>query len=205
MMHGLCLRTSWSSSAPEQLATAFVNLYRAPPVTRPSNWARARHPADDVPLGGLLAVVWFSIRRSGPQRRSEPRRSAMILPHWGAILTQDDVGAIRVQPSPYLCDNPRDVSAGLKLPTHWPRHESAKDGAVVTKRLDRLLICSRGPQARRPAARNRRRGGSRLLMDNARPIAGPRSGRAHLSDPGDAQAHRANACGGQPKRPSGLL
>ena len=142
----------------EQLATAFVNLYRAR-QSAPEQLAEPGTPADEKPRGDFGPSVWFSIS-IGRNQDAEPRTILPMICRMGD-LTKDDVGAIRVQPSHTFVEI---------LATSAPKFTNAlgpdmkvEDGAIVTK-LDKAPDLSRGPKP----------GGPR----GPRPDRGPRPERA---------------------------
>jgi len=117
-------------------------------------------------------------------------------------------GSVGVQPKPYpLSENPSRRSADKFTQRDLPPvHESPKTALVVTNASDKAPDLSpRGPKpgrARGPITA--KRAGSRLLNEhNASPgIAAPPSDPlGHLRSSDAPQRHRANRCGGHPKRP----
>jgi len=165
--------------SPEQLATAFVNLYRAR-QSAPEQLAEPGTPADERPRGDFGPSVWFSIS-IGRNDEAEPRTILPMICRMGD-LTKDDVGAIRVQPSHTFVEIL--ATSADKFTTALGPDMKVEDGAVVTK-LDKAPDLSRGPK---PGSRGPKpqRGGSRF-DDNARPDRGPRPDRA----PYDPDAPRA--------------
>ena len=165
--------------SPEQLATAFVNLYRAR-QSAPEQLAEPGTPADERPRGDFGPSVWFSIS-IGRNDEAEPRTILPMICRMGD-LTKDDVGAIRVQPSHTFVEIL--ATSADKFTTALGPEMKVEDGAVVTK-LDKAPDLSRGPK---PGGRGPKpqRGGSRF-DDNARPDRGPRPDRA----PYDPDAPRA--------------
>ena len=79
---------------PEQLASAFVNLYRAR-QSAPEELADASAP-DDRPKPTFGPSVWFEVS-IGRDAGAEPRMLLPMLCRY-ADLTKNDIGAIRVQP-----------------------------------------------------------------------------------------------------------
>ncbi|MGJ8546369.1 MAG: DEAD/DEAH box helicase [Sulfitobacter sp.] len=80
--------------APEQLATAFVNLYRAR-ASAPEDLTDPGAPGEERPRAAFGKSVWFSVSR-GRNDGAEPRTLLPMLCRVGG-LSRDDVGAIRVQ------------------------------------------------------------------------------------------------------------
>ncbi len=111
----------------EQLATAFVNLYRArasapEDLTDPGN-------KDERPRSSFGPSVWFSVS-TGRAQGAEPRTLLPMLCRLGDI-TKDDIGAIRIQ---------QDHSFVEILEASAPKFTAAigpdmkvEDGAIVTK------------------------------------------------------------------------
>ena len=143
--------------SPEQLATAFVNLYRAR-QSAPEELAEAG-AADDKPRVAFGPSVWFSVS-TGRNEGAEPRTLLPMLCRLGD-LTKDDVGAIRIQPSHSFVEilassAPRFVKAlGADM--------KVESGAVVTQ-LDRAPTLERGPKP----------SGNRGPKPGGRPDRGPR-------------------------------
>ena len=138
----------------EQLATAFVNLYRA----RASAPEDLTDPGDkdDRPRSSFGPSVWFSVsigRASG----AEPRTLLPMLCRMGD-LTKDDIGAIRLQQDHSFVEILE--SSAQKFMNALGPDMKVEDGAVVT-RLDKAPEIARGPRpgprgpkpAGRPAAR----------------------------------------------------
>lgn len=125
--------------SPEQLATAFVNLYRArasapEDLTDPGN-------KDDRPRSSFGPSVWFSIS-TGRNDGAEPRTLLPMLCRMGD-LTKDDIGAIRVQQDHSFVEI-LEASA-LKFSNALGSDMKAEGGAVVT-RLDQAPDLARGPR-----------------------------------------------------------
>ncbi|SFT06197.1 ATP-dependent RNA helicase DeaD [Sulfitobacter marinus] len=142
----------------EQLATAFVNLYRAR-QSAPEQLAEPGTPADEKPRGDFGPSVWFSIS-VGRNQDAEPRTILPMICRMGD-LTKDDVGAIRVQPSHTFVEILATSEA--KFTNALGPDMKVEDGAIVTK-LDKAPDLSRGPKP----------GGKR----GPRPNRGPRPDRA---------------------------
>lgn len=144
--------------SPEQLATAFVNLYRAR-QSAPEELGDAGVPADDKPRAAFGPSVWFSVS-TGRNDGAEPRTLLPMLCRLGD-LTKDDVGAIRIQPSHSFVEilassAPRFLSAlGADM--------KVESGAVVTQ-LDSPPNLERGPKP----------GGKRGPKPEGRPERAPR-------------------------------
>ncbi|KIN65429.1 ATP-dependent rna helicase, dead/deah box family [Sulfitobacter noctilucae] len=127
----------------EQLATAFVNLYRArasapEDLTDPGN-------KDAAPRSSFGPSVWFSVS-IGRTQGAEPRSLLPMLCRLGDI-TKDDIGAIRIQ---------QDHSFVEILETSAQKFTNAlgpdmkvEDGAVVTK-LDKAPDLPRNNPNRGP-------------------------------------------------------
>ena len=121
----------------EQLATAFVNLYRA----------RASAPEDladpgtkDVgPRAAFGPSVWFSVSQ-GRNDGAEPRTLLPMLCRAGD-LTKDDIGAIRVQASHSFVEIL--ASSAPKFVNALGPDRTAEEGAVVTQ-LDKAPDLPKG-------------------------------------------------------------
>ncbi|MFT6090687.1 MAG: ATP-dependent RNA helicase DeaD [Sulfitobacter sp.] len=124
----------------EQLATAFVNLYRAR-QSAPEQLAEPGTPADEKPRGDFGPSVWFSIS-VGRNQDAEPRTILPMICRMGD-LTKDDVGAIRVQPSHTFVEILATSEA--KFTNALGPDMKVEDGAIVTK-LDKAPDLSRGPK-----------------------------------------------------------
>jgi len=142
----------------EQLATAFVNLYRAR-QSAPEQLAEPGTPADEKPRGDFGPSVWFSIS-IGRNQEAEPRTILPMICRMGD-LTKDDVGAIRVQPSHTFVEIL--ATSASKFTNALGPDMKVEDGAIVTQ-LDKAPDLSRGPKP----------GGSR----GPKPDRGPRPERA---------------------------
>ncbi len=131
--------------SPEQLATAFVNLYRAR-ASAPEELAEPGTPVDEKPRGDFGPSVWFSLS-IGRNDMAEPRTILPMLCRLGD-LTKDDIGAIRVQPSHTFVEILK--SSADKFTTALGPDMKAEAGAVVT-RLDSAPDLGRGskPPAKR--------------------------------------------------------
>ena len=126
--------------SPQQLATAFVNLYRAR-QSAPEQLAEPGTPADEKPRGDFGPSVWFSIS-VGRNNDAEPRTILPMICRMGD-LTKDDVGAIRVQPSHTFVEIL--ATSADKFTNALGPDMKVEDGAVVTK-LDKAPDLSRGPK-----------------------------------------------------------
>ncbi|MGB7243123.1 MAG: DEAD/DEAH box helicase [Sulfitobacter sp.] len=82
--------------SPDQLASAFVNLYRAR-QSAPEELGDPGAPGPDNQRGSFGPSVWFSVS-IGRNDHAEPRTLLPMLCRLGD-LTKDDIGAIRIQPS----------------------------------------------------------------------------------------------------------
>ncbi|MGB3245476.1 MAG: DEAD/DEAH box helicase, partial [Sulfitobacter sp.] len=129
--------------SPEQLATAFVNLYRAR-ASAPEELGDAGG-ADDKPRAAFGPSVWFTVSK-GRNDAAEPRTLLPMLCRLGD-LTKDDIGAIRVQDSHSFVEI---------LATSAPRFVNAlgpdmlgEDGAKITQ-LDQAPDLPRGGPKRGP-------------------------------------------------------
>jgi len=142
----------------QQLATAFVNLFRA----RASAPEELGEASDDKPRPAFGPSVWFSVSK-GRNDGAEPRTLLPMLCRLGD-LTKDDVGAIRVQDSHAFVEIlaasvPQFVAAlGPDM--------KGEDGAVITQ-LDKVPDFPRG--SKRDAGRGPKPGG--------RPDRGPKPDR----------------------------
>ncbi len=161
----------------EQLATAFVNLYRAR-QSAPEQLAEPGTPADEKPRGDFGPSVWFSIS-VGRNQEAEPRTILPMICRMGD-LTKDDVGAIRVQPSHTFVEIL--ATSADKFTNALGPDMKVEDGAIVTK-LDKAPDLSRGPKP----------GGPKPGGRGPKPDRGPRPDRAPRPtyDPDTPSAPRA--------------
>jgi len=127
----------------QQLATAFVNLYRAR-ASAPEELGTASG-ADDKPRAAFGPSVWFSVSK-GRNDGAEPRTLLPMLCRLGDI-TKDDIGAIRVQDSHAFIEILESSSAGF-MAALGPDMKG-EDGAVITK-LDKAPDLPRGGSKRGP-------------------------------------------------------
>lgn len=127
----------------EQLATAFVNLYRAR-QSAPEELAEPGAPGDDKPRPAFGKSVWFSIS-TGRNDGAEPRTLLPMLCRRGD-LTKDDIGAIRVQGSHSFVEVLETSVPGLLSALGGDM--KLEEGAVLTQ-LDKAPIW---PVVRNPAA-----------------------------------------------------
>ncbi|MCX7558513.1 DEAD/DEAH box helicase [Sulfitobacter sp. F26204] len=128
---------------PEQLATAFVNLYRArasapEDLTDPGN-------KDDRPRPSFGPSVWFSIS-TGRNDGAEPRTLLPMICNKGD-LTKDDIGAIRVQQDHSFVEIL--ASSADKFMNAIGPDRVVEAGAIVTK-LDKAPDLPRGRSDRGP-------------------------------------------------------
>ena len=150
---------------PEQLATAFVNLYRA----RASAPEDLTDPGtkDDRPRPSFGPSVWFSVS-TGRNSGAEPRTLLPMLCRMGD-LTKDDIGAIRVQQDHSFVEI-LEASAS-KFTNALGADMKVEDGAIVTK-LDKAPDLPRGRPDRGPKPDR-----------GPRPDRGPKPQRASSYDP----------------------
>lgn len=128
----------------EQLATAFVNLYRA----RASSPEELADPGskDDSKRPAFGPSVWFSVSQ-GRNDGAEPRTLLPMLCRAGD-LTKDDIGAIRVQASHSFVEIL--ASSAPKFLNALGPDRTAEEGAVVTQ-LDKAPDLPKGgPASRAP-------------------------------------------------------
>ncbi|GAA6176350.1 DEAD/DEAH box helicase [Sulfitobacter pacificus] len=147
----------------EQLATAFVNLYRA----RASAPEDLTDPGtkDDRPRPSFGPSVWFSVS-TGRTDGAEPRTLLPMLCNKGD-LTKDDVGAIRVQQDHSFVEIL--ASSADKFMNALGPDRVVEAGAIVTK-LDKAPDLPRG-----------------------RPDRGPRPDRSPRPDRGPKPPHRKSS------------
>lgn len=152
--------------SPEQLATAFVNLYRA----RASAPEDLTDPGvkDDRPRPSFGPSVWFSVS-TGRNAGAEPRTLLPMLCKRGD-LTKDDIGAIRVQQDHSFVEILE--SSAQKFTNALGPDMKVEDGAVVTK-LDQPPNLPKGGPKRGP-----------------KPDRGPKPPRKPRYDPDAAPAPR---------------
>ena len=122
--------------SPEQLATAFVNLYRAR-QSAPEELADAGAP--EAPRAPFGPSIWFSVS-VGRNDGAEPRTLLPMLCR-KADLTKDDIGAIRVQASHSFVEVL--ATSAPKLIASLGPDMKAEDGAVLTQ-LDKAPDLPRG-------------------------------------------------------------
>ncbi|MEP5728911.1 MAG: DEAD/DEAH box helicase [Sulfitobacter sp.] len=179
---------AWSTPAPDdaaafvasliekfdaaQLATAFVNLYRA----RASAPEDLTDPGskDDRPRPSFGPSIWYSISM-GRDSGAEPRSLLPMLCKMGD-LTKDDIGAIRVQQDHSFVEILE--SSTQKFANALGPDMKVEDGAVVTK-LDKAPNLPRGPRpggkpgGKGPGARGPKPGGKPHRKSNYDPDAAP--------------------------------
>jgi ATP-dependent RNA helicase DeaD len=126
--------------SPEQLATAFVNLYRAR-ASAPEDLMDPGARGDEKPRGSFGPSVWFSVS-AGRNDGAEPRTLLPMLCRLGD-LTKDDIGAIRIQPSHSFVEIL--ASSAPKFVNALGPDMKAEGGAVVTQ-LDSAPDLARGPK-----------------------------------------------------------
>lgn len=121
----------------EQLATAFVNLYRA----RASSPEDLADPGskDDSKRPAFGPSIWFSVSQ-GRNEGAEPRTLLPMLCRAGD-LTKDDIGAIRVQASHSFVEIL--ASSAPKFLNALGPDRKAEEGAVVTQ-LDKAPDLPKG-------------------------------------------------------------
>ncbi|WP_411976190.1 DEAD/DEAH box helicase [Sulfitobacter faviae] len=124
----------------EQLATAFVNLYRKR-QSAPEELSDPGAPGEDKPRRDFGPSVWFSVS-TGRKDGAEPRMLLPMLCRRGD-LTKDDIGAIRVQDSHSFVEVAEASVPGL-LDT-LGGEMTLEDGVVLTK-LDKAPDLPRGPK-----------------------------------------------------------
>ncbi|KIN62466.1 Dead-box protein, ATP-independent RNA helicase [Sulfitobacter noctilucicola] len=124
---------------PEQLATAFVNLYRA----RASAPEDLTDPGskDERPRPSFGPSVWFSVS-TGRNDGAEPRTLLPMVCNKGD-LTKDDVGAIRVQQDHSFVEIL--ASSADKFMNALGPDRVIEDDTIVT-RLDKAPDLPRGPK-----------------------------------------------------------
>lgn len=127
----------------EQLATAFVNLYRA----RASAPEELTDPGekDDRPRPSFGPSVWFSLS-TGRNNGAEPRRVLPMLCKGGG-LSKDDIGAIRVQQDQSFIEIKE--GAAQTFATALGPDMQVEEGVIAT-RLDAAPEMPRGAPKRGP-------------------------------------------------------
>lgn len=125
---------------PEQLATAFVNLYRAR-QSAPEELTDPGAPGEDKPRRDFGPSVWFSVS-TGRNDGAEPRTLLPMLCRLGD-LTKDDIGAIRVQPSHSFVEIRASSAEGFAKALG---PEMTVEGGAVVTRLDEAPDLPRGPR-----------------------------------------------------------
>ncbi|MBD3664796.1 DEAD/DEAH box helicase [Sulfitobacter aestuariivivens] len=150
---------AWSNPAPEdaadfvaelatryskqQLATAFVNLYRAR-ASAPEELMDAG-TRDDTPRPAFGPSVWFSVSK-GRNDGAEPRTLLPMLCRLGD-LTKDDIGAIRVQDSHSFVEIL--ATSAQRFANALGPDMKGEGGAVITQ-LDKAPDLSHGGPKRGP-------------------------------------------------------
>lgn len=149
-----------------QLATAFVNLYRA----RASAPEDLTDPGskDDRPRPSFGPSVWFSVS-TGRSTGAEPRTLLPMLCRMGD-LTKDDIGAIRVQQDHSFVEI-LEASA-QKFVNALGAEMQVEDGAIVTK-LDNAPDLPRKAPNKGPRPDRGPRGGKPHRKSNYDPDAAP--------------------------------
>ena len=127
----------------QQLATAFVNLYRSR-ASAPEELGDAGG-ADDKPRAAFGPSVWYSVSK-GRNDGAEPRTLLPMLCRLGD-LTKDDIGAIRVQDSHAFVEILE--SASTRFTNALGPDMKGEDGAIITK-LDKAPDLPRGGPKRGP-------------------------------------------------------
>ena len=164
--------------SPEQLATAFVNLYRAR-ASAPEDLTDPGARGDDKPRPAFGPSVWFSVS-AGRNDGAEPRTLLPMLCRLGD-LTKDDIGAIRVQGSHSFVEVLETSVPGLLSALGGDM--KLEEGAVLTQ-LDKAPDLARGPK---PGGNRGPKPGGGYKGD--RPDRGPRPPRDNY-DPDAAPAPR---------------
>jgi ATP-dependent RNA helicase DeaD len=179
--------------SPEQLATAFVNLYRA----RASAPEDLTDPGstDDRPRPSFGPSVWYSVS-TGRTSGAEPRTLLPMLCRMGD-LTKDDIGAIRVQQDHSFVEILE--SSAQKFANALGPDMKVEDGAIVTK-LDQPPNLPRGgkPAGRGPNDRGPKPAAKPYRKSNYDPDApsAPRQPRAPVAA---AEAPRAEVSHDKPQ------
>ena len=178
----------------EQLAAAFVNLYRA----RASAPEDLTDPGakDDRPRPSFGPSVWFSVSK-GRNDGAEPRTLLPMLCKRGD-LTKDDIGAIRVQQDHSFVEILE--SSAQKFKNALGSDMTVEDGAIVTQ-LDKAPDLARGPKpgGKGPGARGPKPAGKPHRKSNYDPDApsAPRKPAKRAAE--DAPAYREE----KPRKPKG--
>ena len=135
----------------EQLASAFVNLYRA----RQSAPEELSDPEarDERPRPAFGPSVWFSLS-TGRRDGAEPRTLLPMVCRKGD-LTKDDIGAIRIQPSHSFVEV---LAARADAFVAAVGPEMTLETGVTLTRLDKAPDLDRGPRPERksPAPKRER-------------------------------------------------
>jgi ATP-dependent RNA helicase DeaD len=181
---------------PEQLATAFVNLYRAR-ASAPEDLTSPGAPGEDKPRAAFGPSVWFSVS-IGRNDNAEPRTLLPMLCRLGD-LTKDDIGAIRVQQDHSFVEVL--ASSAPKFVNALGPDMKAEDGAVVTQ-LDKAPDLPRGaPNKRGPKPGGRPEGRPAPRKSNYDPDAAsaPRKPRPVHADAPTGEARVEKAYDAKPK------
>lgn len=113
---------------PEQLATAFVNLYRAR-ASAPEDLTDPGVKGEERPRAAFGPSVWFSVS-TGRNDGAEPRTLLPMVCRVGN-LTRDDIGAIRVQPRHSYVEVAE--TSAQKFITALGPDMTAEEGVKITK------------------------------------------------------------------------
>jgi len=184
----------------EQLAAAFVNLYRA----RASAPEDLTDPGtkDDRPRPSFGPTVWFSVS-TGRNDGAEPRTLLPMLCKRGD-LTKDDIGAIRVQQDHSFVEILE--SSAQKFKNALGPDMKVDDGAVVTQ-LDKAPDLPRGPRpgGKGPGARGPKPGGKPYRKSNYDPDASsaPRKQRSAPEEAAAPAARTEKPKFDAPRKPKG--
>ncbi|MFK7746093.1 MAG: DEAD/DEAH box helicase [Roseobacter sp.] len=178
----------------EQLAQAFVNLYRAR-QSAPEELTDAAAP-DDRPRKAFGPSVWFSVSL-GRNAGAEPRMLLPMICKRGD-MTKDDIGAIRVQPNESFVEVLASRADGLVAALGA---DMVIEQDITLRRLDAAPVFERGPKPDRGPRTDR----------GPRQDRGPRKGASDRKparkdkpryEPLDADAERSETRGPKPQKPA---
>ncbi|MBL4766847.1 MAG: DEAD/DEAH box helicase [Rhodobacteraceae bacterium] len=125
---------------PEQIATAFLRLYRSS-HTAPEELSAVGKDTSPVPRAAFGPSVWFSIT-GGRAKGAEPRRYLPMLCKAGDV-TRDDIGAIRIRDTESFVEIRKAAVAGFMKALGGKLE--LEPGAVI-KQLDKPPALANSPR-----------------------------------------------------------
>lgn len=125
---------------PEQIATAFLRLYRSS-HTAPEELSAVGNDTKVAPRAAFGPSVWFSIT-GGRAKGAEPRRYLPMLCKAGDV-TRDDIGAIRIRDTESFVEIRKEAVAGFMKALGGKLE--LEPGAVI-KQLDKPPALANSPR-----------------------------------------------------------